>query len=126
MLSSHRHRIGPRAVAGHAGVAFPMLYQAFRPVLALHPEVTNSRFGSLDLAAHLGVARWLLPAAPESPVTAMGLAFPNRVGVAAGSTRTRSTSTGSPRSVLTSSAIITPRPQPAMRPRLFRLGPWKR
>ncbi len=103
-----------------------MLYQAFRPVLfALDPESAHElAFGSLDLAAHLGVARWLLPAVPESPVTAMGLVFPNRVGVAAGLDKNAEHIDGLAAFGFghIECGTVTPRPQPGNpRPRLFRL-----
>jgi dihydroorotate dehydrogenase len=63
-----------------------MLYSLFRPLLfALEPEAAHdATFAALDAAAKLGVAPVVFPRAPTAPVTVMGLAFPNRVGVAAG------------------------------------------
>lgn len=103
-----------------------MLYQAFRPVLfALDPESAHElAFGSLDLAAHLGVARWLLPSVPASPVTVMGLEFPNRVGVAAGLDKNAEHIDGLAAFGFghIECGTVTPRPQPGNpQPRLFRL-----
>jgi dihydroorotate dehydrogenase len=103
-----------------------MLYQAFRPILfALDPESAHElAFGSLDLAAHVGIARWLLPAVPASPVTAMGLAFPNRVGVAAGLDKNAEHIDGLAAFGFghIECGTVTPRPQPGNpQPRLFRL-----
>ena len=103
-----------------------MLYSLFRPLLfALDPEAAHeAAFRSLDLAAKLGVAQALLPRAPSSPVTVMGLAFPNRVGVAAGLDKNAEHIDGL--AALGFGFIecgtVTPRPQPGNpRPRLFRL-----
>jgi dihydroorotate dehydrogenase len=103
-----------------------MLYQAFRPALfALDPESAHElAFGSLDLAAHLGVAKWLLPQVPPSPVTAMGLLFPNRVGVAAGLDKNAEHIDGLAAFGFghIECGTVTPRPQPGNpRPRIFRL-----
>jgi dihydroorotate dehydrogenase len=103
-----------------------MLYQAFRPALfALEPESAHElAFGSLDLAAHLGVAKWLLPQVPPSPVTAMGLLFPNRVGVAAGLDKNAEHIDGLAAFGFghIECGTVTPRPQPGNpRPRIFRL-----
>ena len=103
-----------------------MLYSLFRPLLfALDPEAAHeATFRSLDLAAKLGVAQAVLPRAPSSPVTVMGLAFPNRVGVAAGLDKNAEHIDGL--AALGFGFIecgtVTPRPQPGNpRPRLFRL-----
>jgi dihydroorotate dehydrogenase len=103
-----------------------MLYQAFRPALfALDPESAHElAFGSLDLAARLGVAKWLLPQVPPSPVTAMGLLFPNRVGVAAGLDKNAEHIDGLAAFGFghIECGTVTPRPQPGNpRPRIFRL-----
>jgi dihydroorotate dehydrogenase len=103
-----------------------MLYQAFRPALfALEPESAHElAFGSLDLAAHVGVAKWLLPQVPPSPVTVMGLPFPNRVGVAAGLDKNAEHIDGLAAFGFghIECGTVTPRPQPGNpRPRIFRL-----
>jgi dihydroorotate dehydrogenase len=103
-----------------------MLYPLFRPLLfALDPESAHhATFAGLDTAARLGVARLAAPAVPPSPVTAMGLAFPNRVGVAAGLDKNAAHVDGL--AALGFGFIecgtVTPRPQPGNpKPRLFRL-----
>jgi dihydroorotate dehydrogenase len=62
------------------------LYPLARPLLfALDPETAHSvAFAALDRAARLSIARHLAPRLPASPVSIMGIAFPNRVGLAAG------------------------------------------
>src|SRR5437660_909075 len=62
------------------------LYPLFRPLLfAADPEAAHSTtFAALDAAARLGLARAFTPRLPADPVTVMGIAFPNRVGLAAG------------------------------------------
>jgi dihydroorotate dehydrogenase len=103
-----------------------MLYPLFRPLLfALDPEAAHhAAFAGLDAAARLGVARLALPKVPPSPVTAMGLAFPNRIGVAAGLDKNAEHVDGL--AALGFGFIecgtVTPRPQPGNpKPRLFRL-----
>src|SRR5215831_16748813 len=63
-----------------------MLYPLVRPLLfSLDPETAHDlTLAGLDAAASLGVARIAAPRPPPSPVEAMGLVFPNRVGLAAG------------------------------------------
>ena len=64
-----------------------MSYSLFRPILfALDPErAHHAAFAALDAQATLGLARvWAGRLPPPSPVTVMGLSFPNRVGLAAG------------------------------------------
>src|SRR4029079_1289074 len=57
-----------------------------RPLLfAADPEVAHAVvLGALDAAARSGLAQLTTPRLPASPVTAMGLVFPNRVGLGAG------------------------------------------
>src|SRR2546427_8756651 len=64
----------------------PMLYPLFRPLLfALDPETAHElTLAGLDAAASLGVAQLAAPRVPASPVEAMGIKFPNRIGLAAG------------------------------------------
>ena len=61
-----------------------MIYPLFRPLLfALDPETAHElTFAGLDLAVKSGAAHAFTREVPASPVTAMGLTFPNRVGVA--------------------------------------------
>ncbi|HTS21774.1 MAG TPA: quinone-dependent dihydroorotate dehydrogenase [Casimicrobiaceae bacterium] len=99
-----------------------MLYPLVRPLLfALDPETAHDlTLAGLDAAAALGAAR----RPPPSPVTAMGIAFPNRVGLAAGLDKNAAHIDGL--AALGFGFIecgtVTPRPQPGNpRPRLFRL-----
>jgi len=103
-----------------------MLYSLFRPLLfTLDPEIAHdAALASLDAAASLGVAQRIAPRLPRSPVEAMGLTFPNRVGLAAGLDKNA-------RHIdalatfgfgFIECGTVTPRPQPGNpRPRLFRL-----
>ena len=107
-------------------LSLAMLYSLFRPLLfALDPEAAHdATFKGLDLAAKLGVAQIVLPRPPVSPVTVMGLEFPNRVGVAAGLDKNAEHIDGL--AALGFGFIecgtVTPRPQPGNpRPRVFRL-----
>src|SRR5512141_836712 len=79
----------PRSHAGRSRNAAgrrAMIYPFFRPLLfTLDPETAHDMaFASLDVAARFGIARVLARRVPPSPVTAMGLRFPNRIGLAAG------------------------------------------
>jgi dihydroorotate dehydrogenase len=103
-----------------------MIYPFFRPLLfALDPETAHDMaFASLDVAARFGVARAFALHPPPSPVVAMGLAFPNRIGLAAGLDKNAAHIDG----LATfgfgfiECGTVTPRPQPGNpRPRLFRL-----
>ncbi len=103
-----------------------MMYPFFRPLLfAFDPETAHEMaFASLDAAARLGIANLLGPRIPPSPVTAMGLAFPNRVGLAAGLDKNAAHIDG----LATfgfgfiECGTVTPRPQPGNpKPRIFRL-----
>ena len=62
------------------------LYPLFRPLLfAADPELAHDlALRALDVGQRIGVARAAAPRLPDAPVTVMGLAFPNRVGLAAG------------------------------------------
>jgi dihydroorotate dehydrogenase len=102
------------------------LYPLFRPLLfAADPERAHAlAFNALDAAARLGLARLTAPNLPDSPVEAMGLAFPNRVGLAAGLDKNAAHLRG----LATfgfgflEAGTVTPRPQPGNpRPRMFRL-----
>jgi dihydroorotate dehydrogenase len=103
-----------------------MLYPLFRPLLfALDPEAAHElAFASLDAAAATGVAQLVAPRVRPSPVEAMGLKFPNRVGLAAGLDKNAAHIDGL--AALGFGFIecgtVTPRPQPGNpKPRLFRL-----
>ena len=103
-----------------------MIYPFFRPLLfALDPETAHDMaFASLDVAAKLGIVQALAPRPLPSPVKAMGLEFPNRVGLAAGLDKNAAHIDGL--AALGFGFIecgtVTPRPQPGNpTPRLFRL-----
>ena len=103
-----------------------MFYPLLRPLLfALDPETAHdAAFASLDAAAACGVARAFAPRVRSAPVTAMGLTFPNRVGLAAGLDKNAAHIDG----LATfgfgfiECGTVTPRPQPGNpKPRMFRL-----
>jgi dihydroorotate dehydrogenase len=103
-----------------------MMYPLFRPLLfAFDPETAHDlTFASLDAAARFGLAQVMLPRVPAAPVSAMGLTFPNRVGLAAGLDKNAAHIDGL--AALGFGFIecgtVTPRAQPGNpRPRLFRL-----
>ena len=102
------------------------LYPLFRPLLfALDPEAAHdATFRALDAAAHLGFAQIVAPRLPQVPVTAMGIEFPNPVGLAAGLDKNAAHLAG----LATlgfgylEAGTVTPRPQPGNpKPRMFRL-----
>jgi dihydroorotate dehydrogenase len=103
-----------------------MLYRALRPLLfALDPETAHSiTLASLHRLECLGAASLLATSAPRMPVLAMGLEFPNPVGLAAGLDKD-----GEHVDALAALGFgfleigaVTPRPQPGNpRPRVFRL-----
>lgn len=102
------------------------MYPLFRPLFfALDPETAHELvFAGLDAAAHAGLARAFAPRVPASPVTAMGLAFPNRVGLAAGLDKDAAhiDALGALGFGFLECGTVTPRAQPGNpRPRLFRL-----
>jgi dihydroorotate dehydrogenase len=103
-----------------------VIYPFFRPLLfALDPETAHGMaFASLDVAARLGIVQALVARPLPSPVTAMGLQFPNRIGLAAGLDKNAAHIDGL--AALGFGFIecgtVTPRPQPGNpKPRLFRL-----
>jgi dihydroorotate dehydrogenase len=103
-----------------------MLYPFFRPALfALDPERAHAvAFAALDAAAAAGLARYTAPKLPADPVQAMGLAFPNRVGLAAGLDKDAAHLAGlaSLGFGFLEAGTVTPRAQPGNpKPRLFRL-----
>lgn len=64
----------------------PRLYPLLRPLLFMpDPERAHRiALAALDAAARTGLAQLAAQAIPASPVDAMGIRFPNRVGLAAG------------------------------------------
>lgn len=103
-----------------------MLYPLFRPLLfTLDPETAHDvAFAALDAAAACGAAQLVAPRIAPSPVEAMGLRFPNRVGLAAGLDKNAAHIDGL--ATLGFGFIecgtVTPRPQAGNpKPRLFRL-----
>jgi dihydroorotate dehydrogenase len=103
-----------------------MLYPLFRPLLfALDPEAAHElALASLDAASATGVARLVAPRVSASPVEAMGLRFPNRVGLAAGLDKNAAHIDGlaSLGFGFIECGTVTPRAQPGNpKPRLFRL-----
>jgi dihydroorotate dehydrogenase len=104
-----------------------MMYPLLRRLLfTLDPETAHAiTFRGLDLAARTGIARIDTAMTERAPVIAMGLAFPNRVGLAAGLDKNGEHIDGL--ATLGFGHIecgtVTPRPQPGNpRPRLFRLA----
>src|SRR5258706_4536214 len=103
-----------------------MLYRTVRPLLfALDPE-TAHRFslGSLDILARLGAASLVAQAASRLPVRAMGLDFPNPVGLAAGLDKNGEHIDGLAALGFGFLEVgaVTPRPQAGNpKPRLFRI-----
>ena len=102
------------------------LYPLFRPLLfALDPEAAHdATFRALDAAARFGLAQIVAPRLPPSPVKAMGIEFPNPVGLAAGLDKNAAHLAG----LATlgfgflEAGTVTPRPQPGNpKPRMFRL-----
>ncbi|HKP65511.1 MAG TPA: quinone-dependent dihydroorotate dehydrogenase [Casimicrobiaceae bacterium] len=102
------------------------LYPLFRPLLfAADPELAHDiALSGLDAAARVGLAQLASPKLPQAPVDAMGLRFPNRVGLAAGLDKNAAHLPG----LATlgfgfiEAGTVTPRAQPGNpRPRMFRL-----
>ena len=102
------------------------LYPLFRPLLfAADPELAHAvALTGFDAAARIGLARLTAPSLPVAPVDAMGLRFPNRVGLAAGLDKNAEHLPG----LATlgfgflEAGTVTPRPQPGNpRPRMFRI-----
>ena len=103
-----------------------MLYPLFRPLLfAADPELAHDiALKSLDAATAVGIARFATPRVEGTPVEAMGIRFPNRVGLAAGLDKNAGHLAG----LATlgfgflEAGTVTPRAQPGNpRPRMFRL-----
>ncbi len=105
-----------------------MLYSLFRPLLfAADPELAHDiALRSLDAATNFGIARLALPRVDEAPVEAMGIRFPNRVGLAAGLDKNAQHLAGLAALGFgfLEAGTVTPRAQPGnSRPRMFRLPP---
>ena len=103
-----------------------MLYPLLRPLFfALDPETAHDlTLAGLDAAATTGVAQLLTPRVQGSSVEAMGLRFPNRVGLAAGLDKNAAHIDGlaSLGFGFIECGTVTPRPQPGNpKPRVFRL-----
>jgi dihydroorotate dehydrogenase len=102
------------------------MYSLLRPLLfCLDPEdAHNVSLRGLELAHRLGLCRLIAGGATDSPVTLMGMRFPNRVGLSAGLDKN-----GDHIDALAALGFgfievgsVTPRPQPGNpRPRMFRL-----
>ena len=104
-----------------------MLYPLFRPLFfALDPETAHDvALAGLDAAAATGVAQIITPPPVRAlPVRAMGLSFPNPVGLAAGMDKNAAHIDGlaSLGFGFIECGTVTPRPQRGNpKPRLFRL-----
>ena len=101
-----------------------MLYALARPLLfRLDPELAHElTLGLADAPLRLGLLR--VPRLPGAPVRAMGLEFPNAVGLAAGLDKNAAHVDALARLGFGFLEVgtVTPRPQPGNpRPRLFRL-----
>ncbi len=103
-----------------------MLYDLARPFFfALDPETAHDlAFAALARAHALGLTRRACPRVPADPVDAMGLRFPNPVGLAAGLDKNAAyvDALGDFGFGFIEVGTVTPLPQPGNpRPRLFRL-----
>lgn len=103
-----------------------MFYPLFRPLLfTLDPERAHDvALVALDAAVACGAAKLVAPRVAASPVDAMGLRFPNRIGLAAGLDKNAAHIDGlaSLGFGFIECGTVTPRPQSGNpRPRLFRL-----
>ena len=115
-----------RASNAHLNLPQSMLYPLLRPLLfALDPETAHeAAFASLDVAAACGVAQLAAPRVRASPVSVMGITFPNRVGLAAGLDKNAAHIDGLATMGFgfIECGTVTPRPQPGNpKPRMFRL-----
>jgi len=101
-------------------------YPFARPLLfALDPETAHAlALDALDRAARFGIAQALAPRLRVSRVTVMGIAFPNRVGLAAGLDKNAAHLRGLATLGFGFLEVgtVTPRAQPGNpKPRMFRL-----
>jgi dihydroorotate dehydrogenase len=106
--------------------AAAVLYRGLRPALFCIDAERAHRLvlARLDVAHRLGLTRLLRPALEDDPVDAMGLRFPNPVGLAAGLDKdaAHADALGALGFGFVELGTVTPRPQPGNpRPRLFRL-----
>ena len=102
------------------------LYPLFRPLLfAADPELAHDvALGGLDAAARFGIARLAAPRLPQAPVEAMGMRFPNPVGLAACLDKNAAHLAGLATLGFgfVEAGTVTPRAQPGNpRPRMFRV-----
>ena len=102
------------------------LYPLFRPLLfAADPELAHDvALGGLDAAARFGIAQLAAPRLPQAPVDAMGIRFPNPVGLAAGLDKNAAHLAGLATLGFgfVEAGTVTPRAQPGNpRPRMFRV-----
>jgi dihydroorotate dehydrogenase len=105
-----------------------VLYTFARSVLfSLDPEVAHDlTLKQLERAYALGLTRFVCKSVPPLPVTVMGLAFPNPVGLAAGMDKNGDhiDALGTFGFGFIEAGTVTPRPQPGNpKPRIFRLIP---
>jgi dihydroorotate dehydrogenase len=103
-----------------------VLYPFVRPLLfALDPETAHDlTLAGLDAAASLGLTQLTARKVPPSPVRAMGLDFPNRIGLAAGLDKDAAhiDALATLGFGFIECGTVTPRAQPGNpKPRLFRL-----
>ncbi|HVE48241.1 MAG TPA: quinone-dependent dihydroorotate dehydrogenase [Casimicrobiaceae bacterium] len=103
-----------------------MLYPLLRPLLfSLEPEQAHSlSLSALDAASRLHLAKLSLPRVAADPVEAMGITFPNRIGLAAGLDKNAEHIDGLAAIGFghIECGTVTPRAQPGNpKPRLFRL-----
>ncbi|MFO1323393.1 MAG: quinone-dependent dihydroorotate dehydrogenase [Burkholderiales bacterium] len=101
-------------------------YPLVRPFLfALDPETAHElSFAALDRSAKFGIAQAMAPRVRPSPVEVMGIAFPNRVGLAAGLDKNAAHLAGLATLGFGFLEVgtVTPRAQPGNpKPRMFRL-----
>ncbi|HEX7155696.1 MAG TPA: quinone-dependent dihydroorotate dehydrogenase [Burkholderiaceae bacterium] len=102
------------------------LYGLARPLLfALDPERAHElTLAALQRAHDLGTTGLIAPHLPDDPIDAMGLRFPNPVGLAAGLDKDAAhvDALGALGFGFVEAGTVTPQPQPGNpRPRLFRL-----
>jgi len=105
-----------------------VVYDLARPLLfKFSPETAHDlAFGNLARAHALGLTRILRPRVADDPVQAMGLTFPNPVGLAAGLDKSGDyiDALGDLGFGFIEAGTVTPRPQPGNpQPRVFRLPP---
>lgn len=103
-----------------------MLYELARPLIfALDPESAHElAFSNLERAHALGLTRVLRPHVGDDPVEAMGLRFPNPIGLAAGLDKNAEhiDALADLGFGFVELGTVTPRPQPGNpKPRLFRI-----